>query len=60
MAWSFVGLVAAGVGQGAAMLNWPVFPAIAAVLILGGAWVHISPIGRMARRLAAIDGYGCG
>ena len=54
MGWSLVGLGAAGAGQGAAAVGGPVVLTILVVLGLGGLIVHMSPIGRTARRLAEL------
>lgn len=40
MAWSYVGLVAAGAGQAASALSAPVGASIIGILLIGGALVH--------------------
>lgn len=51
MGWSFAGLAAAGVGQGAADLAFPVWPSIAVTLVVGGGLIHRGRIAETARKL---------
>lgn len=51
MGWSYAGLAAAGIGQGAAALALPVWPAIAVTLALGAVVIHRGWIAEAARRI---------